>query len=227
MSPVILCNPSTQKKSKNNQHRKAQNIKNVHRHPVSNPVQIAVNDSNEEHASPLDDDLKLAEYLTVSTDKLNLLFKFFPHSMFKDWEFASGIDVPAPIPDKIFLNIPECIWICMKHLIARMPSYSDDNEIIALLATLMLLYADRSATSTNKWRMHLNGALELLRARNNLTTDLPGSADTLFEMFLIWFSIAETYAWLSSPNGGTVHIDIANEIVDDTPYAYLIDGLLV
>jgi hypothetical protein len=112
---------------------------------------------------------------------------------------------------------------CMQSLITKISSYETSDEISTLFATVMILYSDRSASSSNKWRLHLRGALELLRAR---VPEVPGT-DDLFGVLRSWFSMAETLAWMSSPNGGTVSYEFASEILDDSPYAYYVDGLVV
>lgn len=112
---------------------------------------------------------------------------------------------------------------CMQSLITKISSYETNDEISTLFATVMILYSDRSASSSNKWRLHLRGALELLRAR---VPEVPGT-DDLFGVLRSWFSMAETLAWMSSPNGGTVSLEFANDILDDSPYAYYVDGLVV
>lgn len=112
---------------------------------------------------------------------------------------------------------------CMQSLITRISSYNTNDEISTLFATVMILYSDRAASSTNKWRLHLKGALELLRAR---VPEVPGT-DDLFGVLRTWFSMAETLAWMSSPNGGTVSYEFANELLDDSAYAYHVDGLVL
>lgn len=113
---------------------------------------------------------------------------------------------------------------CMQSLIESISSYKTNDQISTLFATVMILFSDRSASVGNKWRLHLRGALELLNARN---PEVPGT-DDLFGVLRSWFSLAETYAWISSPNGGTITPDLnAMEILDDSKYAYSVDGLVL
>ncbi|CAN6604066.1 hypothetical protein TRVA0_002S03620 [Trichomonascus vanleenenianus] len=111
--------------------------------------------------------------------------------------------------------------LCMQSLIMKIASYRENDEIIALLATVMILYSDRSATSSNKWRLHLKGGLELLKAASQSAIRNP-----LFATLRTWFAVAETYAWMSSPGGGTIDSN-DTALLDDSAFAHTVDGLVV
>lgn len=112
--------------------------------------------------------------------------------------------------------------LCMESLILKVSSYRTDDEITALFATSMILCSDKSSSSSDKWRVHLRGALDLLQAssESNIPSDLHVTTRS-------WFAMADTLAWLSAPGGGVSTKDANEDVLDDTAWVYMTEGIVI
>lgn len=112
---------------------------------------------------------------------------------------------------------------CMEALIKKVSSYHTNDEITALFTTSMVLCADMAASSSDKWRIHLRGALDLLRAwtESTIPSDLHVATRS-------WFAMADTLAWHTAPGGGaTMDERYVDEILNDSGWVYLTKGLVI
>lgn len=117
------------------------------------------------------------------------------------------------------------------HALAQTVEHSDSiAEMATCLICIMFLLSERSATRSSTWRIHLRGALAILRRCDALHSTLMSlglenmSMDTQYasQMYSFaknWFVTAETIACLSAPNGGAItDIEESNAILSYTSY---------
>ncbi|GMM36615.1 hypothetical protein DASC09_039400 [Saccharomycopsis crataegensis] len=94
-----------------------------------------------------------------------------------------------------------------------------------LLFTVLLLYSEKSATDSPVWRLHLKGALGILRKINSIwnmvevhaienKSEELKAAINLFHFCECWFLSAESLAWISSLNGGSMPCLVPKDLTD-------------
>ncbi len=120
--------------------------------------------------------------------------------------------------------------ICIKLLARKVSSFTSFDEAVCHLAAVMLLFSERAATDSSDWRLHLKGAFGLMDNYGKLlTSNVSPAASNLYYLIKSWIPFAETVAWLSSPNGGSLTTKRSLEDrLNDTMYVsksyYLCDG---
>lgn len=142
--------------------------------------------------------------------------------------------ITAATSNGIYLQTDIHYWYVVKEkymdiTISILSQYIDSSNsfvlMTCLLFTVLLLYSERSGTDSPVWRLHLRGALGILKkittvwslqelhAIPNKSEDL-SAAINLFHFCECWFSAAESLAWISSINGGSMPCESQTDLID-------------
>lgn len=108
-----------------------------------------------------------------------------------------------------------CMDAALKALARTVQDSNSFTEMAICLLCIMFLFSERSAARSNVWRIHLKGALAILRKCDQLYSeftshnDINMSLDMKYALGMYafgknWFVAAETVACLSAPNGGAI-----------------------